>query len=70
LAYKQSDNCILEDCPECSVHRQSQHSFAHYQSSSSGEVNPSEIGDYMSPPSSPGTDCTSLPDAWLTCRRR
>jgi hypothetical protein len=52
------DNCILEGCPDCAGRHTPQH-YAHHQSSSSGEVNPSEAGDYMSPPSSPGTDCTS-----------
>lgn len=56
------DNSILEDCP--GGHPTSQHHDAQHQSSSSGEVNPSEVGDYISPPSSPGTDCT-FPLFWL-----
>ena len=56
------NECLLEGCPECSGLRSSQsHSFGPYhRSSSSGEVNSSEVGEYMSPPSSPGTDCKSL----------
>lgn len=57
------NECLLETCPECSGrHSSHPHSFAPYhRSSSSGEVNSSEVGDYMSPPSSPGTDCIILP---------
>ena len=56
------NECLLETCPECSGrHSSHPHSFAPYhRSSSSGEVNSSEVGEYMSPPSSPGTDCIPL----------
>jgi len=47
-----------EGCPECAgFQRRSSLSGPYLRSSSSGEVNSSESGEYMSPPSSPGTDC-------------
>jgi hypothetical protein len=48
--------CTLANCPECSGVQPFPQNY--YQSSSSGEVNSSDVGEYMSPPSSPGTDCT------------
>lgn len=59
-----NNGCLLEGCPECFGLQTSSphHSFGPYhRSSSSGEVNGLEVGDYMSPPSSPGTDC-NLPE--------
>ena len=66
------NECLLEGCPECSgLHSSQAHSFAPYhRSSSSGEVNASESGEYMSPPSSPETDCTALFLMELIRRRR
>ena len=52
-----NDGCLLGDCLECFGCETSHHySFGPFhRSSSSGEVRPSEVGDYMSPPSSPDT---------------
>ena len=54
--------CLLENCPECfSIQVSPYYSFGPYRRSSlSGEVNSSEVREYMSPPSSPGTDCLTL----------
>lgn len=54
-----NNRCLLEDCPECSGPQSPPYRSLgpYHRSSSSGEVNSSEVGEYMSPPSSPGTDC-------------
>jgi hypothetical protein len=64
--------CLLEGCSECSgLHSSHPHSFAPYhRSSSSGEVHASASGEYMSPPSSPGTDCATPFLMELIRRRR
>ena len=52
--------CLLEDCPECKGVQgfQTTSFLPFYQPSESGD-NTVDSGDYMSPPSSPGTDCIS-----------
>ena len=52
-----TEECALEDCPQCSGLSSPYH-ISHQLCCSSGEVPSSEVGDYISPPSSPGTDCT------------
>jgi hypothetical protein len=56
------DEHLLEECPECSGRLGSSHhdcrSFGPCYYPSSVGVNSSEAGGYMSPLSSPGTDCT------------
>ena len=57
-----------EGCPECAGHEQGPlPSGAYHRPSSSGEVYSSELGEYMSPPSSPGTDCMSAQASLLMC---
>lgn len=54
------DEHPLEECSGCpaSCHRYRRSSGPYHYPSSPGEVNCSEVGECMSPPSSPGTDCT------------
>jgi len=49
---EEANRCRLEGCPECAGLRPV------YQSTS-GQLNSADAGNYISPPSSPGTDCTS-----------
>ena len=49
---EETNTCRLEGCPECAGLRPV------YQPSPVGQLNSEEAGEYISPPSSPGTDCT------------
>lgn len=52
----------LQACPQCSEAQQPQRSpfEPFHQSTSSRGIGSADVGDYMSPPSSPGTDCIHL----------
>ena len=62
-----NDGCPLQDCPECFGLQTSSHQYSfgpYHRSSCSGGVNNSEFADYISPPSSPGTDCNLCGHLW------
>ena len=63
-----NDGCLLEGCPECTAFQDSQRPsyLSYYQASESGG-NTVESGDYMSPPSSPGTDCITESMNFANC---